>query len=387
MRFCTLEDNSRVFFMWGVLMSDLKNKFMKCAIELAYRGEGGADPNPLVGAVIVKNGRIIGEGWHKRCGEAHAEVNAFNSLSESCEGAEMYVTLEPCAHYGKTPPCALAVVEHKLKKVYVGILDPNPKVAGKGIEIIKNAGIEVETGVLEDECRELNKIFLKYITTGLPYVHSKFAMSLDGKIACYTGESKWISCEESRAEVQKLRNKYMGIMVGINTVLADDPRLTCRLENGRHPYRIVVDSCLKIPLKSKVIGTDGKCIIGTISEDENKIKALEEMGVRIVKTKPENGKVELNELMQNLGVLGINGILLEGGGTLNFAALQSGIIDEVTAYIAPKIIGGSRAKTPFGGEGFAKIADCVELSGLNVINIGTDIVVNGKAVRNVHGNS
>lgn len=368
-------------------MNDLKNEFMKRAVELAYRGEGGADPNPLVGAVIVKEGRIIGEGWHKRCGEAHAEINAFADLTESCEGAEMYVTLEPCAHYGKTPPCALAVVKHKLKKVYVGILDPNPKVAGKGIEIIKNAGIEVETGVMEAECRELNKVFLKYITTGLPYVHSKFAMSLDGKIACHTGDSKWISCEESRAEAQKLRNKYFGIMVGINTVLADDPRLTCRLENGRDPYRIIVDSGLKMPTDAKVIGNDGKCIIGTVSDDENKIKTLEEKGVRIIKTKPQNGKVGLNELMRKLGSLEINGILLEGGGTLNFAALDSGIIDEITAYIAPKIIGGCSAKTPFEGAGFAKIADCAELSGLNVRNIGTDIIVNGKVVRNVHGNS
>ena len=363
------------------------NEFMKRAVELAYRGEGGADPNPLVGAVIVKNGRIIGEGWHKRCGDAHAEVNAFNSLTESCEGAEMFVTLEPCAHYGKTPPCALAVVKNKIKKVYVGILDPNPKVSGKGIEIMKNAGIEVETGLMENECRELNKVFLKYIKTGLPYVHSKFAMSLDGKTACYTGESKWISCEDSRAEVQKLRNKYIGIMAGINTVLADDPQLTCRLENGRDPYRIIVDSSLKIPLSAKVIGNDGRCIVAAVSDDSERIKPLEEKGVRVIKTKPENGRVDLKELMQKLGALEINGILLEGGGTLNFAAIKSGIIDEVTAYIAPKIIGGSMAKTPFEGEGFAKIADCMQLTDLNVRKLGTDIVINGKAVQNVHGNS
>ncbi|MBQ9519536.1 MAG: bifunctional diaminohydroxyphosphoribosylaminopyrimidine deaminase/5-amino-6-(5-phosphoribosylamino)uracil reductase RibD, partial [Firmicutes bacterium] len=238
---------------------------MRRALELALRGAGGADPNPLVGAVIVRDGKIIGEGFHEYFGGPHAEVNAFSSLKESAEGAEMYVTLEPCSHYGKTPPCAEAVVKNKIKKVYIGMTDPNPKVAGRGMQILKNAGIDVETGILETECRSINAPFIKHITTGLPYIVLKWAMSLDGKIACRTGESKWISCEQSRAEVQALRNRYMGIMAGINTVLADDPLLTCRIEGGRAPYRIICDSNLKIPENAKVLGNDGKCIIATVS--------------------------------------------------------------------------------------------------------------------------
>lgn len=352
-------------------------KFMKRALELARRGEGHVNPNPMVGAVIVKNGRVIGEGWHKRFGGPHAEVNAFSSLTESCEGAEMYVTLEPCAHYGKTPPCALSIVEHKIKKVYVGLMDPNPLVSGKGIEILKNAGIEVETGVMEKECAEINAVFLKYITTKTPYTVLKCAMSLDGKTACHTGDSKWISCEESRLEVQRMRSRLSGIMVGINTVLTDDPRLTCRIENGRDPYRIIADSSLKIPLDAKVIGTDGKCIVAAVRGDKAKIDVLEKLGVRVIITPEKNGRVDLAALMKELGKLGIDSVLLEGGGTLNFSALESGIVDHITAFIAPKIIGGRDAKTPVEGSGAAKIADCIEIKNLSVRRIGSDIIAEG----------
>ncbi len=351
--------------------------FMKRALELAPRGEGSVDPNPLVGAVIVKDGKIIGEGWHKRFGGAHAEVNAFESLTEDCEGAEMYVTLEPCAHYGKTPPCALAIVRNKIKKVYVGLLDPNPKVAGKGIEILRNAGIEVVTGVMEEECAAMNAVFLKYITTGLPYVLMKFAMSLDGKTACRTGDSKWISCEESRLEVQHMRNRLMGIMAGINTVLTDDPRLTCRLEGGRNPYRIIADSRLRLPLDAKVIGNDGKCIVATVSDDTEKVEALRALGVGVIRTEEKDGRIDLNRLMFELGKLEINGILLEGGGTLAFSALESGIVDHITAYIAPKIIGGKDAKTPVGGFGFGAIPECIELKNTRVRSVGCDTVIEG----------
>ena len=364
-----------------------KNRFMRRALELAARGAGAVDPNPLVGAVIVKDGRIAGEGWHKKFGEAHAEVNAFSSLTESAEGAEMYVTLEPCAHYGKTPPCANAIVKHGIKKVYIGLTDPNPRVAGKGAEILKNAGIEVETGVLEDECRRINAPFLKHITTGLPYIVLKWAMSLDGKIACHTGESKWISCEESRAEVQALRNRYIGIMTGINTVLADDPYLTCRIDGGRSPYRIICDSGLKIPLDAKVIGTDKKCIVATVSGDNDKIAKLEEKGVKVIVTPESNGKVDLNFLMQKLGASGINGILCEGGGTLNFALLESGLADKAIVYTAPMIIGGRDAKTPVEGAGYRHIPDCAELENVSVRQCGTDFVFEAEVRKNVHGDN
>lgn len=351
-------------------------EFMKRAIELAKMGTGKVNPNPLVGAVIVKDNKIIGEGYHKKYGDWHAEVNAFNSLSESADGAEMYVTLEPCSHYGKTPPCALAVAKSKIKKLYVGMVDPNPKVAGKGIEIIKNAGIQVVTNVMEQECREINQVFLKYITTNMPYVVMKNAISLDGKIATYTGKSKWISCEESRQQVQQLRNELTGIMVGINTVLADNPHLTCRIENGRNPYRIIVDSQLRIPLDANVIGTDGKCIVATISKNTEKINILRNMGVTVIEINSQK-QVDLNQLMLRLGELKIDSILLEGGGTLNFSALQAGIVDKVITYISPKIIGGVSAKTSVEGQGFSEIKDCVEFKHISYEQIKNDIVFSG----------
>lgn len=363
------------------------SKFMRRALQLALNGVGRVDPNPLVGAVIVRGDRIIGEGLHESFGGPHAEINAFSALTESAEGAEMYVTLEPCAHYGKTPPCANAIVERKIKKVYIGMKDPNPMVAGKGIKILTDAGIEVETGVLEDECRSINAPFLKHITTGLPYVVLKWAMSLDGKTACYTGESKWISCEESRGEVQLLRKRYMGIMAGINTVLADDPLLTCRIEGGRDLYRIICDSRLKIPLDARVIGSDGKCIVATVSDDIEKIKALEQKGVKVVVTPEKNGKTDLNFLMKRLGADGINGILLEGGGTLAFAALECGIADKIVTYTAPIIIGGKNAKTPVGGSGFAHIPDCVGLKNVSTRLCGCDVVTEAEVIKNVYGNS
>lgn len=351
-------------------------EFMKRAIELAKMGTGKVNPNPLVGAVIVKSGKIIGEGYHKKYGDFHAEINALNTLSESADGAEMYVTLEPCSHFGKTPPCALAVAKSGIKKIYIGMTDPNPLVSGKGIEIIKNAGIEVISNISEKECREINQIFLKFITTKKPYVVMKTATSIDGKIATYTGNSKWISNEKSRLWVHNLRNELTGIMVGINTVLLDNPYLTCRIENSRNPYRIIVDSNLKIPLDANVIGNDGKCIVATISDNSEKINKLKNMGVKIIKINSCN-KVELNELMIKLGELNIDSILLEGGGTLNFSALEANIVDKVITFIAPKIIGGAEAKTGIEGTGFKNISDCIELSDISYTQFDNDIMLQG----------
>jgi diaminohydroxyphosphoribosylaminopyrimidine deaminase/5-amino-6-(5-phosphoribosylamino)uracil reductase len=351
---------------------------MQKAIELAEKGEGYVSPNPLVGAVIVKDGEIIGSGYHQKYGDFHAEVNAFNSCTQSAEGAEMYVTLEPCAHYGKQPPCALAIVEHKIKKVYVGMLDPNPLVAGKGIEILKNAGIEVETGIMEAECKALNPVFLKYITTNLPYVVMKTAMTLDGKIAAKTGDSKWVSCEESREDVQKLRHRLRGIMVGINTVLTDNPRLNCRLEGGRDPIRIIADSNLKIPLDAKVL-SDNNCIIATTQNEDNpKSSELKNKGITVLTLPKRDNKIDLNALIIELGKLKIDGILLEGGGTLNYSALKSGIVDEVISYIAPKMIGGKSAKTPVEGDGEELMSSAFEFTDINVETIGTDIKITAR---------
>ncbi len=352
-------------------------EFMERAIELAKKGEGYVSPNPLVGAVIVKNGRIIGEGRHKKYGTNHAEVNAFESAKEDTAGAEMYVTLEPCSHYGHTPPCAKAIIEHGIKKVYIGSDDPNPLVAGRGIKMLKDAGIEVVTGVMKKECDALNSIFFKYITTKLPYVVLKSAMTLDGKIATYTGDSKWVSNEGSRLTVQRMRHALKGIMVGINTVLKDDPRLNCRIEGGVDPIKIIVDSRLRTPLKANVL-KGGECIIAAAEGcDNEKKKALEAVGARVIVTKQNDGRVDLKELMKRLGELKIDSILLEGGGTLNYSMLENGLIDKAVFFIAPKLIGGRDAVTPIEGKGIELMKDAVMLENISIRSIEGDILICG----------
>lgn len=354
--------------------------YMKRAIELAYKGAGYVSPNPMVGAVIVKNGKIIGEGYHQKYGSNHAEVNALLSATEDVTGAEMYVTLEPCSHYGHTPPCAKTIVEHKIKKVYVGSSDPNPKVAGKGIEILKNGGVEVETGVMEKECNAINPIFFKFISTKLPYVVMKSAMTLDGKISAYTGDSKWVTNEKSRQLVHQLRHNLKGIMVGINTVLRDNPQLNCRIENGVNPTRIIVDSNLRIPLDANVLKLENndKCIVTTTTNcDIHKKEQLINMGIDIIETTPLDNKVDLKELMIKLGEKDIDSILLEGGGNLNFSMLQNKLVDKVMCFVAPKIIGGDKSKTPVEGVGIEKMNDAINIKNIEVKNIDNDILISG----------
>lgn len=354
--------------------------YMLRAIELSKNAKGHTSPNPLVGAIIVKDGKIISEGYHKLYGSDHAEVNAFKNAKESVEGAEMYVTLEPCSHYGHTPPCAKAIIEHKIKKVYVGLLDPNPNVAGRGINMLRDAGIEVIENYCEKECRENNQVFLKYITTKMPYVVMKYAMTLDGKICAFNGDSKWVTNEKSRNDVQKLRNDLKAIMVGINTVIKDDPQLTCRLENGVNPIRIVVDSKLRIPLDSKVLNIDesSRCIIATgTSSDKNKIKELEKMGAEIIVCSTPNGEIDLCELMKKLGEREIDSILLEGGGTLNYSMLQNNLVDCVKTYIAPKLIGGKQALTPVEGQGIELMKNALVLSETKLEKFDDDICITG----------
>lgn len=343
--------------MIGGLIMAFCEQYMLRAIELAKKGIGAVNPNPLVGAVIVKDGRIIGEGYHARYGMLHAERDAFSKLTEDATGAEMYVTLEPCCHYGKQPPCVEAIVEHKIAKVYCGSNDPNEKVAGKGFAYLREHGIEVVTECLKEECDALNNVFFHYITTKTPYVIAKYAMTMDGKIAAYTGESKWISNEASRARVQMMRNEYVGIMVGIGTVLADDPMLTCRMPGGRNPIRIVCDTKLRIPLESNLVKTADEVptivAYGDDYKDEDKLNQLEAAGVILIALPVVDSHIDLNELMQRLGERGIDGIMLEGGGTLNYSALEAGIVNEVSMFIAPKILGGATARTPVEGQGFA----------------------------------
>ncbi len=363
--------------------------YMKEALALAEKGMGFVSPNPMVGAVIVKDGRIIGRGFHEKYGSLHAERNAFANCTEDCEGATIYVTLEPCCHYGKTPPCTEAIIEHKIAKVVIGSADPNPLVAGKGARILREHGIEVIEGVLREECDAHNEIFMHYITTGLPFVTMKYAMTMDGKIACYTGESKWITGEEARLNVQRDRLKHSAIMVGVGTVLADNPSLTCRLEGGRNPLRIICDTNLRTPIESNIIQTarEISTIIATCCEDNEKISEYESLGCRIIKTSEADGHVDLNELMKILGREKIDSILLEGGGELNWSALKSGIVNKVQAYIAPKIFGGAGAKSPVAGLGADTPDNGFRLADSKIIRIGEDFLIESKVIYNVHGNN
>ena len=354
-----------------------KQEYMELAIELAKKGIGAVNPNPLVGAVIVKDDRIIGQGYHARYGELHAERAAFASLTEDAAGAEMYVTLEPCCHYGKQPPCTLAIVEHGIRKVYVGSDDPNDKVAGKGIAFLREHGVEVETGVMKDACDAINPVFFHYITTKLPYVVMKYAMSMDGKIAAYTGKSQWITGEAARHHVQETRNWLKGIMVGIHTVLQDDPALTCRIEGGRNPVRIVCDSHLRIPLDCRIVRTavDVPTIVATLDGASDKAKELEQANVQILQCKEKDGRIDLYDLMVQLGAQDIDGILLEGGGTLNEQALAQDIVQEVQVYIAPKILGGADAKTPVEGKGVPDPNGAYRFAFDGMEQVGDDILL------------
>ncbi len=362
--------------MTGKIMTD--EKFMAEALKIAKNAEGRTSPNPMVGAVIVKDGRIIAEGWHRKAGTPHAEVHALNMAGELAKDSTMYVTLEPCSHFGRTPPCANKIVDAGVKKVVVAMKDPNPLVAGRGIEILKSAGIEVEVGILEDDARRLNEVFLKYITKKMPFVTAKFACSLDGKISTVTGESQWISCEESRKFVHRLRDISDGIMVGVGTVLADNPSLTTRLETGKNPVRIVADSMARTPLDSKFLndGAAKNIIAVTADAPADKISALKNLGAEIIIC-GDSQQVDLKILMAELASREITSVLLEGGGTLNFSMFRAGLIDKVFAFIAPKIIGGKNALSPVEGGGFKKLIDAVNLKNLNVEKIGTDILVSG----------
>ncbi len=339
-------------------------KYMKRALELAVLGRGFVNPNPMVGAVIVKDGRIISEGWHHSYGELHAERDAFENLKEDCHGADLYVTLEPCCHHGKQPPCTDAIIKRGIKRVFAGSDDPNPAVNGGGYDILKKNGIEVHRGILKEECDSINRHFFHYIKNRIPYTVCKYAMTADGKIATRTGDSKWISGEASRRYVHELRGTYRGIMVGINTVLKDDPMLNCRIENRKSPVRIVCDSSLRLPLESRLVKTAGQfeTIAATVSQDSEKISALEKRGVKVIVTKNKDGRTDLADLYKKLGSMGIDSILAEGGGELDYSLMKEGLCNRLLVFVAPKIFGGRNAKTPVGGEGAELAKDCLRLS-------------------------
>lgn len=356
-------------------------KYMRLAMQLAGNAIGRTSPNPLVGAVIVKDNRVVGCGWHRKAGTPHAEVHALNQAGELAQGADVYVTLEPCAHYGKTPPCAKALVEAKVKNVYGGLLDVNPKVAGKGFKILEDAGIHVEYGFLQDELRKQNEVFFKWIEHKKPFVVLKAAMTLDGKIATATGQSKWITNETSRAYGYKLRDIYDGIMVGINTVIEDNPMLTARVDGGKNPIRIVVDSSLKIDINANVVqDKSAKTIVATTDKaDKDKILKLQAQDVDvIVVDKDENDKVDIEKLLDILGQQNICSILVEGGATLSGSFVAKKLVDKVYFFIAPKIVGGKEAKTPVAGIGILNLQEALALKDIQIEKLEEDILIIGR---------
>lgn len=356
-------------------------KYMRLAMQLAGNAIGRTSPNPLVGAVIVKDNRVVGCGWHRKAGTPHAEVHALNQAGELAQGADVYVTLEPCAHYGKTPPCAKALVEAKVKNVYGGLLDVNPKVAGKGFKILEDAGIHVEYGFLQDELRKQNEVFFKWIEHKKPFVVLKAAMTLDGKIATATGQSKWITNETSRAYGYKLRDIYDGIMVGINTVIEDNPMLTARVDGGKNPIRIVVDSSLKIDINANVVQDKStKTIVATTDKaDKDKILKLQAQDVDvIVVDKDENDKVDIEKLLDILGQQNICSILVEGGATLSGSFVAKKLVDKVYFFIAPKIVGGKEAKTPVAGTGILNLQEALALKDIQIEKLEEDILIIGR---------
>ena len=350
--------------------------YMNKALELSLLGEGHVNPNPLVGAVVVKNDKIIGTGYHKEYGGPHAEVFALDEAGEEAKGATLYVTLEPCSHYGKTPPCAKKIVEMGIKKCIISCLDPNPLVAGNGVKYLEEHGVEVITGVMEKEGLQINQVFFKYITKKIPYLFLKCAITLDGKLATSNGSSQWITNEISREKVQKLRNKYTGIMIGINTLLADNPSLTARTENGRNPYRIVVDPYLKIDLESKFANfTDKKSIIVTSKENlenkKEKIKTLINKNITFIYL--ENFDFKVSDLLVELGKLSIDSVLLEGGSYLISQAFKEDVIDGGEIFIAPKILGDEKAISFVRRFQPENIADGIQLKNIKINTYGDNV--------------
>lgn len=361
-------------------MRVIDEDYMREALRIARYAEGRTSPNPLVGAVIVRDGRIIAEGWHRKAGTPHAEIHALRMAGDLARGATLYVTLEPCSHYGRTGPCAKAVAEAGIARVVVAMQDPNPKVAGRGMEMLRAAGVEVCCGVLAAEAARLNEVFLHWITTGLPFVALKTAMTLDGKIATHTGDSQWITGEASRLRVHELRDRYDAILVGIGTVLHDDPSLTTRLPDrqGKHPLRIVLDSMARTPRTAKLL-TDGAAptlIAVTARAPQERVAALRQAGAEVLVC-GEGPRVDAQALLKALGEREISSVFVEGGGRVNASLLAAGFVDKVYAFVAPKLVGGRDALTPVEGTGAERLSDAVTLTGFAAETVGEDVLLTG----------
>jgi diaminohydroxyphosphoribosylaminopyrimidine deaminase/5-amino-6-(5-phosphoribosylamino)uracil reductase len=358
-------------------------RWMQRALRLAARGQGRTSPNPMVGAVVVQKGELVGEGYHREVGGPHAEVWALRQAGDRARGGTIYVTLEPCSHHGRTPPCADALVQAGLGRVVAAMVDPNPRVSGAGLERLREAGIEVEVGVLEGEARRLNAAYIKHTVEGLPLVSLKAAMSLDGKIATASRESRWITGERARAVGHRLRAMHDAVMVGMGTVLADDPRLTVRQARGRTPRRVVVDSKGRTPTEAAVLKADQIPVIIAVTEGapEGKTAALRGAGAEVIEVSSRDGRVDLQGLMQDLASRQIQSVLVEGGGTLAEGLLAAGLVDRVYFFIAPKIIGGATAPTPVDGAGIAELSQAWRLERVQVRRVGEDILISGDVAR------
>lgn len=353
--------------------------WMKQVLRLAEKGRGRTSPNPMVGAVLLKDGKVVGKGFHAKAGGPHAEVLALRQAGERAKGATLYINLEPCTHYGKTPPCAPQVIEAKVGRAVIGMKDPNPLIRGKGLESLRKAGIKVEVGVLERECQRLNEAFCKYILKNQPFITLKAAATLDGKIATRAGDSKWISGETSRRFVHRLRDAVDGIVVGIGTILTDDPMLTARIKGGRDPYRIILDSRLRIPEEARVVNdSPSKTIVVTTElAPQDKIERLEKKGARVFVIDSSQGKVNLKACLSRLAEMGMVHLLVEGGSQVNGSFLDQGLIDKLVLFLSPKLIGDSRAVGIFCGQGISRVEEAILLKDFKVKRMGEDLLFEG----------
>lgn len=351
---------------------------MRQALKLAARGRGRTAPNPMVGAVVVREGRVVGLGFHPRAGEPHAEVFALRQAGEAARGASLYVTLEPCCHHGRTPPCTEAVLASGVRRVVAAMPDPFPKVAGGGLRLLREAGLQVESGLLQPQAEELNRAYLKAVRTGLPWLTLKLAMTLDGKIATRTGDSRWVTGEAARRYVHRLRDWTDAVLVGSGTALADDPELTARLPGARNPLRVVVDSRARLPRTSKLARTARETPTLLLTGEESSTRDLEAAGVQIERIPARADRLDLEAALRRLVERGVHSVLCEGGGELAAALLERGLVDEVVWFIAPRLVGGRDAPGPLGGKGVERMADALELQNVRVRRLGQDLMLTAR---------
>ncbi len=371
------------------MMMSSDEQFMRRALVLAARGRGRTSPNPMVGAVVVQNGRIVGEGYHARAGGPHAEVVALQAASEAARGADLYVTLEPCCHQGRTPPCTDRIIGAGIRRVFASMVDPNPLVSGRGAERLRGAGMTVEFGLLSGEAVTLNEVYIKFIKARTPFVILKAAVSLDGKIAGNAGDSRWISGEQSRRRVHELRDKVDAVVAGIGTIRRDDPLLTTRLpEGGRDPIRVIVDGRGALPLDAKVFHpTSSAPTWVAVASDAppERVKAVHRLGLDVIEVGGSHGRVQLAQLLKQLGEREITSVMLEGGEGIFTSAIEEGIIDKYTLFVAPILVGGKKAPSLFGGEGVERLAHAVRLERIRIEQLASDVMIEGyPASKNTH---